>query len=291
MRSFYLRWTIVAIVVLGSASLAWYALRGTSEGTTPTEQAEVADPSPRRSVIGSSVQGRQIEAYTYGRGKTHLAFVGGVHGGYEWNSILLAYALMDHLSGHPEIIPENMSVTVIPDANPDGVYKVIGTEGRFSIADVPIGISLDPGRFNAHGVDINRNFNCKWQATSTWKGKSISAGTAPFSEPEAQAIRDFVVAHKPEAVIFFHSKAGAVYASECKDGILPKTLEIMRVYSRASGYLAINAFDAYEITGDAEGWLASIGIPAITVELLTHETVEWERNLAGIKALLEYYRK
>ncbi|OGY58454.1 MAG: hypothetical protein A3F24_00675 [Candidatus Colwellbacteria bacterium RIFCSPHIGHO2_12_FULL_44_17] len=64
---------------------------------------------------------------------------------------------------------------------------------------------------------------------------------------------------------------------------------IMNEYARASGYSAVESFGQYEVTGDAEGWLASIGIPAITVELKTHETIEWEENLAGIKALFEYY--
>ena len=41
------------------------------------------------------------------------------------------------------------------------------------------------------------------------------------------------------------------------------------------------------MTGDAEGWLASIGVPAITVELSTHETIEWQKNLAGLTALIE----
>ena len=63
----------------------------------------------------------------------------------------------------------------------------------------------------------------------------------------------------------------------------------MNVYAEASGYRAVKLFDEYEISGDAEGWLASINIPAITVELKTHETVEWEQNLAGIKALFNYY--
>jgi len=45
------------------------------------------------------------------------------------------------------------------------------------------------------------------------------------------------------------------------------------------------------VTGDAEGWLASIGIPAITVELSTHETIEWEKNFAGIRALLDHFGK
>ncbi len=38
---------------------------------------------PKIKSIGASVQGRKIEAYTYGTGATHIAFVGGVHGGYE----------------------------------------------------------------------------------------------------------------------------------------------------------------------------------------------------------------
>lgn len=289
----YFRWIIVAVtvfVVLGSGAFAWYVLRDTRGYTAPAEVGKVTDISPRRAVIGASVEGRAIESYTYGKGTTRLAFIGGVHGGYEWNSILLAYDLMDYLDAHPESIPTNLSITVIPDANPDGVYKVIGAIGRFTLADVPAGVSLEPGRFNANTVDLNRNFDCKWQATSTWKGKSTSAGSMPFSEPEARAIRDFVLANSPEAVVFLHSKAGAVYASECEGGILPKTLDIMRVYARASGYRAINVFDAYAITGDAEGWLASIGIPAITVELTTHETIELEQNLAGVKALFEYYK-
>jgi hypothetical protein len=65
----------------------------------------------------------------------------------------------------------------------------------------------------------------------------------------------------------------------------------MNAYSKASGYPAVDSFNAYPITGDSEGWLASIGIPAITVELKTHQTLEWENNLAGFRAVLESYEK
>jgi hypothetical protein len=197
---------------------------------------------------------------------------------------------MDYLKAHPEVIPVGVTVAVIPSANPDGVYKIVGKEGRFVAQDVPVG-DASAGRFNAHNVDINRNFDCKWKSESTWKGNVVSAGAKAFSEPEAQAIQSFVAIHKPSAVIFWHSKSNAVYASECEDGILPGTRLAMNAYAQASGYTAVDIFDAYEITGDAEGWLASINIPAITVELATHETVEWERNLAGIKALFELYSR
>ena len=243
-------------------------------------------------IIGTSIEGRKIESYTYGNGKTHIAFVGGIHGGYEWNSVLLAYKFIDYLNSNPENTPKNLTITIIPSANPDGVFKIISKEGRFTIADVSTSTKLAPGtgRFNDHNVDLNRNFNCNWKSTSTWKGNIVSAGINAFSEPESQAIKNFVLENNPKVVIFFHSQSGTVYASECNNGILPETLNIMKLYAKASGYSTSDVFNSYEITGDAEGWLASINIPAITVELKTHETIEWDRNLLGIKALFDHYK-
>ncbi len=241
-------------------------------------------------VIGTSVEGRAIEAYTYGAGEKQLVFVGGIHGGYEWNSVLLAYRFMDYLVANPDFIPKGVMVTVIPSANPDGVYKVVKKEGRFTAADVPA-TGTEVGRFNAHNVDLNRNSDCNWQATSTWRSKIVSAGSAVFSEPETAALRDFFLKNKPAAVIFYHSQSNAIYASACQAGILPATTKIMTQYSLASGYPAVDTFTSYAITGDIGDWLAAVGIPAITVELKTHETIEWEQNLFGIKALIGYLEK
>ncbi|MEK9173098.1 MAG: M14 family zinc carboxypeptidase [Patescibacteria group bacterium] len=288
MRAFFTKRALVAIIIIAALTLGlvlFFVLRGED---APAPQIPV-EPTFKQEVIGLSVEGRKIEAYTYGTGETRLLFVGGIHGGYEWNSVVLAYEFMDYLSKASGTISKDLAVTVIPSANPDGVFKVIGKEGRFTVADVPSGVAQEPGRFNSHKVDLNRNFDCKWQPEGTWKGKKVSAGTNAFSEPEAVAIRDFVLENKPTAMVFWHSQANAVYASECEDGILPETRAITKAYSRASGYPAMDSFDAYEVTGDAEGWLASIGIPAITVELKTHEAIEWEKNLAGIKALFAHY--
>lgn len=264
---------------------------GLNKKTPETPAAPAVDLSiPVQKIIGTSVEGRKIESYSYGNGKTNIAFVGGMHGGYEWNSVLLAYQFIDYLHKNPEIIPSNLTVTIIPSINPDGVYAVTGKEGRFTVADVSTDKkTLSTGRFNANNVDLNRNFDCKWKSKSTWQNKTTSGGTSAFSEPEALALKNFVAENNPSAVVFWHSQSNAVFASECKNGILPETLNIMNAYSKASGYPAVKTFSAYEVTGDAEGWLASINIPAITVELKTHETIEWERNLAGIKALLKYY--
>ena len=247
---------------------------------------------PRIQTVGSSVEKRKIESYTYGAGDTHLLFVGGVHGGYEWNSVLLAYEVMDYLKINPEAVPQNITVTIIPSLNPDGLYSVVDKEGRFSLGDVPDNEQKTiAGRFNANDVDLNRNFDCKWQPESTWRGNAVSAGTNAFSEPEAQALRSFVTKEKPNAVVFWHSQAGNVYASECENGVLPETLEVMNTYADASGYGAVASFDAYPVTGDAEGWLASIGIPAVTVEFDTHSSTEFSKNIKGVQALFGLYGK
>jgi len=292
MRSFPKSWVVAAILalaVIGVGAVVFFVLSPKTHEPSPIEQKKAVST---HKVIGRSVGGRPIEAYTYGDGATHLLFVGGIHGGYEWNSVLLSYQFIDYLEEQPTVVFEDLTVSVIPSANPDGVFEVIGTEGRFAVADVPIEKgAVGTGRFNAHGVDLNRNFDCKWQTESMWRGNVVSAGSAAFSEPEARAIRDFVLEHNPAIVVFWHSQSNAVYASECEDGILTGTRAALDAYAGASGYPAIDSFDAYEITGDAEGWLASIGIPAITVELSTHETTEWERNLAGVKALFSLYSK
>lgn len=286
-----MRKALVAVIILLLVGLGvWFALWQAEETPPPIPVPVVKEENPKFEVIGKSVEGRSIEAYTFGNGSTPLLFVGGMHGGYEWNSILLAYKFIDYLNENPSTLPKNISVTVIPSLNPDGVSAVTGKSGRFSVEDVATDEAvLASGRFNAHEVDLNRNFDCKWQPKSRWQGREVGAGEAAFSEPEAQALKNFVLKLHPDAVVFWHSKANAVYASECEAGILPETLEIMELYAKASNYGAVASFDSYPITGDAEGWLASINVPAITVELKTHETIEWTQNLAGIRALFSYY--
>lgn len=289
----YIISTLVLLVLAGG--VFYYFI--SKEVEPLPEPTEVVEPEPQEEallreerVIGRSVEGRDIEAVTFGDGEQHLLFVGGVHGGYEWNSVLLAYEFIDYIDEHPDFVPEDVTISVIPSANPDGIYDVVGTEGRFALADVPNpDTRVAEARFNANDVDLNRNFDCKWEPESTWRGNTVSAGSAPFSEPEARAIRDFVLATDPEAVVFWHSQANNVYASECEEGVLPKTLTLMNTYANAAGYGAVPSFDAYPITGDAEGWLASVGIPAVTVELASYRSPEWDRNLAGTTAVIEHY--
>ena len=260
----------------------------TDDTTQATTTQTVVKTNPGEEVIGKSVQGRDISAYHYGTGSKELLFVAGVHGGYEWNTSLVAYQLMDYLKTNPSVIPSNIKVTVIPVLNPDGLKKIVGTTtANFTVADVAS--DTVSGRFNSNNVDLNRNFDCAWQASAVWQNKTVNAGSSAFSEPESKAIQAYVLKDKPTAVVAWYSAAGGVYASNCYDGVLPDTEKMLRTYANASGYPAFDNFDFYETTGDMTNWLSKNSIPAISVLLTDHTNTEWSKNQAGVKALIKYF--
>lgn len=283
------------LLLIGLALYTWLKSDSVNEASITETVLEEITPeiiaTTSVAVIGTSVENRNIEVYSYGVGEKVLLFVGGMHGGYEWNSVLLAYEFIDELENGKFAVPVGFTFKVIPALNPDGLYKVVQKEGRFTAEEIPVNTAhqTGEGRFNKNGVDLNRNFACKWQPESTWRGKIVGAGTSAFSEPEALALKNLVEKINPLTVVFWHSQANNVYASECLNGVLPKTLEIMNAYATAGKYGAVASFDAYPVTGDAEGWLASIDIPAITVELESRTSTEWSRNRAGIEAMLNLF--
>jgi len=294
---------LIIIVVLILVALGVYVLIPSSEETpvdtdTEVNQEETQEDEEQelafatQTIIGQSVNGNDITAYHYGNGDTKLLFVGGIHGGYEWNTVLVARELMDYIEDNPERVPENIRLTVVPALNPDGLEEVVGTAGDFSENDVPTDKSATiPGRFNGNNVDLNRNFDCDWQSVGVWQNNEVDGGDAVFSEPEAKAIRDYVNLTRPDGVVVYYSAVGGVFASNCHEGVLPETKTMTNLYADASGYQAYEEFNFYDITGDMVNWLAKENIPAISVLLSTHEDVEWSRNRAGIEALLEYFGK
>ncbi len=244
-----------------------------------------------KTVLGTSVGGNSITAYHYGEGEKEVLFIGGIHGGYEWNTVLLAYQLMDHLKANPAVIPKNVRVTIIPVLNPDGLAKVVGTStGRFSLKDVsPAEATVISGRFNGNDVDLSRNFDCDWKSTGTWQTKSVSGGSQVFSEPESKAIKSYVEKKAPSAVVVWYSAAGGVFASSCHNGVSGETSLITKKFADASGYPAYDSFDYYATTGDIVNWFAKSNIPAVSVLLTNHTDTEWTKNRAGFDALVKYY--
>lgn len=289
---------ILAVIILAGIG-AYFLMQNSSDDSGVTEnqdtttdttkpqdgaQTPVAQERKAEEIVGKSVQGRDITAYHFGTGSKEILFVGGIHGGYSRNTAAVAYEAIDLFKKNPSLIPSGVSVTVIPVVNPDGLNKVAGSSAPSDTARIA-------ARFNANNVDLNRNFDCDWQSSGKWQSRTVSGGSTVFSEPEAQAVRDYIAKYKPSAAVIWYSAAGGVFSSSCGAGVLPETRTITNTFAKAAGYPSFETFDYYEITGDMANWLAKQSVPAISVLLTNYDDTEWVKNKAGIEALLSYYAK
>lgn len=251
--------------------------------------AQTQPAAPRE--IGRSVEGRPITVTVIGSGPVDVLMVGGIHGGYEANSILLAREFIEYYQADPSRLPARFTLHVIDNMNPDGLHLVTGgaPPETFNFRAV----NTRPGRFNANGVDLNRNWDGDWRPTSTWRGMVVDAGSRPFSEPETRAVRDYFLEVQPAASVFFQSAGAFLWYSGAEEGWRP-SLRLAEAYGAASGYRVIRpdprdtseGEEDDDITGSADDWFYDLRHPNVTVELTTHYVIEWERNLAGFEAFL-----
>ncbi len=131
--------------------------------------------------IGSSVEGLGIPAYanfdlaTATPPGNSTLLIGGVHGDEPATVALLESFFQS--AAWPALA--TCPTVVLPLANPDG-----GKRGT---------------RYNARGVDLNRNCGFNWHA-----GSEEPPGSGPWSEPESRALRDFILAWRPAKIVSLH---------------------------------------------------------------------------------------
>jgi hypothetical protein len=238
--------------------------------SVPTSFATVGmtgTPLPQSFSIGYSANGDPIVAQVFGTGAQILMLVGGIHGGWESNTVDLVQALTAHFAINPNDIVPGVTLVFIASANPDGLRQ-----GR----DLT-------GRFNGNGVDLNRNWGCEWSPEAEWREGPVDPGPRAFSEPETQALAAFIQQIHPATVLFYHSAADGIFEGNC-DGT-SHSLEMARIYGEATGYSYGQPFSAYNVTGTASNWVDGQGIPAADVELQRWQDPEFSRNLNGVMAL------
>ncbi len=69
--------------------------------------------------------------------------------------------------------------------------------------------------FPHDGVDLNRNWDWRWEQCTEWDPSSQQyKGPNPFSEPEARALRDFVLRERPALVCDLHSPVTIAYDND-----------------------------------------------------------------------------
>ena len=177
----------------------------------------------KKYVFGTSVQGRQLAALKISdnvavdENEAEVMFDGGIHGdeiGAAENVIRFA---MDLCNGY------NLDdrITNIIDNREVWLYLMVNPDGRENMS-----------RYNANGVDINRDW------PYMWNGEGSSNGAA--SQPETRALRD--CAYDNQFVIHTTYHSGTEYVScpwsyrSDQPVELPQILELAGVYSDESGY-------------------------------------------------------
>ncbi|MFQ5407473.1 MAG: M14 family metallopeptidase [Anaerolineales bacterium] len=267
------------------------ATHPTPEGTLSTTRQAQSTPTPGRTqfVYGHSIEGRLLVVERYGapssKAPAGLVIVGALHGN-EANTAHFVQDLTAAANQGLMDVPESVSLYLIANANPDGLAHA--------------------RRNNATGVDLNRNWQTfDWQQ-DTWSSSGFlpgAGGDAAFSEPETRALRDWILATRAEhasslQVIFVHAAfpiaglilpghhwvAGQVLADR-------SARQLGQQLAGATGFQYANQWPgSYPVTGDATTWAVAHGIPAITVELPTHEMMsapDMAIMIHGIELLLQ----
>jgi murein tripeptide amidase MpaA len=159
-------------------------------------------------VIGQSLQNREIFALRItGPGsaanRPQSLWWGGQHA-REWINIPVpvyhAEQLLIRYATDPQIrqLVDNVEFIFVPTMNPDG-YEYSWTNNRMWRKNRRNNSGSGTG-CNNFGVDLNRNWGYQWGAlpqggSSGSCNSETYRGTAPFSEPETQVMRDFIVAN------------------------------------------------------------------------------------------------
>ncbi|MCF7840058.1 MAG: immune inhibitor A [Candidatus Marinimicrobia bacterium] len=167
--------------------------------------------------IGQSVQGRDIWAFKVSdnvnvdEDEPEVFYNALIHAREPAAMMTVMYYVFQLVDGYAtnpeyEYLVNNREQWFVPIVNPDGyVYN----ETNYPNGGGMHRKNLQPGCASTPGVDLNRNFGYFWGFDNT--GSSPDAcfetyrGTAAFSEPETQALRDFTQAHNFITVFNYHT--------------------------------------------------------------------------------------
>lgn len=173
-------------------------------------------------ILGSSFQDRPIYIIKKGNGGKCVLVTAGTHARENANTPLVMNGLLDLLESDYEI-PEDISLLVIPLVNPDGYMHCIdNSDGKL--------------KCNMNGVDINRNFPCKYWGMDDNKnpGENGYAGMEPGSERETKAVMSAFENYNIVLTVDVHSRGREIIAgkggyeeADIKNGIPPHELNRM----------------------------------------------------------------
>lgn len=151
-------------------------------------------------LLGESAGGRDIYGFSYGdMNKPTMWVHGNIHGWHEWRTCWWVSEFMK-LIHDPSALPaatrdaildlrDRYSFYFIPALNPDG-YGEYSTNWPYR---------------NGNGVSISANFDFMWTGGASNPSDDTYRGPSPFSEPEAQIVRNKFLALTPVSMLCNHT--------------------------------------------------------------------------------------
>lgn len=155
-----------------------------------------AEAGARVRIVGETVERMPLCAIELGPqiAPASTVVMAGLHP-IEWIGVEVLLALLDRLCAQP---PQNRCVAFLPLINVDG-YRRVEDDLRAR--------RRRWRRYNAHGVDLNRNWPAHFRARAGWLGGR--SGARPLCEPETAAVAaalDRLNARAPiDVVVSLHS--------------------------------------------------------------------------------------
>lgn len=241
-------------------------------------------------VAGESVLGRKLYYIKLGQGPNQV-FYNGAHHALEWitspllmkftENFLKSYTNGKNIRGYDlESIWNNSSIYIMPMVNPDGVDLVLNGLTRDNpyyqeLIEWNNG-STDFSRVwqaNNKGVDLNHNYPAEWERSREearrlgilGPGPTRYGGPFPLSEPETEAVTQFVRDHNFRLVLAYHTQ-GEVIFWQFEDLQPPEARSIGEMFSRASGYRLAEIFGIGAYAGMKDWFIQEYRRPGYTVE-------------------------
>lgn len=226
--------------------------------------------------IGQSSEGRNLQVIKIGnkarKCNPAIWVDAGIHA-REWIASAVAMYLIDQLTNNYDAnrqLVDNVDWYILPSMNPDG-YEFTHTDDRLWRKT-----RSSTRKLLCKGVDANRNFafHFKEGGSSGYPCSDIYRGPKAMSEPETQAVGNFLVEHKDQLKVYvsLHSYGQVILTPWAYTYKLPEDFD-----------------ELYSLAGNASQALTAVNGTTYTIGSVTHllyvasgSSADYAKGVAGI---------
>ena len=209
---------------------------------------------------GHSVTGRPLESTCVGNGSHVLVLAAGLHGDQK-SPRQFVDAIRKQFEFEPTLLPPGSMICFIININPDG--------------------AVTNSRFNAHTIDLNRNWDTNDWVSDIERGSGImegGGGAYQQSEPEVRRLVDYLYdleASGTAELVFISYQSTVTSNSSVRPGYRwvgevekwdGNSVDLAQKFARSVGYVYSTSY-AYHLTGESLHWMVDHGIAVFGIEM------------------------